>query len=110
MCVCVCVCVCVCKAILIVFEQLLIVRDAPSVASSLATDRDVSLISLLPSLVTLSKNFHFVFLVMIAGCSQGIFATWAGLMDLLLASEVLFLSFTSFLFSFRRIFLFHFEI
>ncbi len=66
---------------------LLFVRDAPEIASSAATDRDVSLIALLPSLGTLLCNFNFLFLAIVAGCSQGLFATWAGLMDLLLVDE-----------------------
>lgn len=52
-----------------------------------ATDRDVSLIALLPSLGTLLCNVHFVFLAVVAGCSQGLFATWAGLMNLLLSAQ-----------------------
>ncbi len=63
---------------------LLFVHDEPPTPSSFATARDVSLIALLPSLGTLLRNANFVLLVIVAGCSQGLFATWAGLLDLLL--------------------------
>ncbi len=66
---------------------LLFVRDAPPTASSHATDRDVSLIALLPSLRGLLLNWNFMYLVVIAGCSQGLFSTWAGLLDLLLKAQ-----------------------
>jgi hypothetical protein len=66
---------------------LVFMRDAPPTASSAATDRDVSLIALLPSLRGLLLNWNFMYLVVIAGCSQGLFSTWGGLLDLLLKAQ-----------------------
>lgn len=60
--------------------------DAPPSASSNATDRDVTSISLLKSLKHLLTNYAFVFLVLAAGCSQGVLQTWQALMVEILGS------------------------
>ncbi len=63
---------------------LLFLHDEPPTPSSFATSRDVSLIALLPSLGSLLRSANFMLLVIVAGCSQGVFATWSSLLDLLL--------------------------
>ncbi len=60
------------------------VRDGPPTPSSHATDRDVTSLPLLRELSRMFRNGSFVFLVLIAGLSQGIFTAYSGMLGLIL--------------------------
>lgn len=71
-------------AILSAFLVWIFVWDQPPTPSSPATDRSTLNIAMGASIRSVLSNPSFVFLVLAAGCSQGIFSTWAGLLDLIL--------------------------
>jgi MFS family permease len=60
------------------------VRDGPPTPSSHATDRDVTSMPLLRELSRMICNGQFVFLVVVAGLSQGIFTAYSGMLGLIL--------------------------
>ncbi len=64
----------------------LTVRDGPATASSQATDGDVTTLRMLPELARLCCNGPFVFLVIVAGVSQGIFTAWSAMLEVILDS------------------------
>ncbi len=64
----------------------LTVRDGPATASSQATDGDVTTLRMLPELARLCCNGPFVFLVIVAGVSQGIFTAWSAMLGVILDS------------------------
>jgi MFS family permease len=62
----------------------LTVRDGPPTPSSHATDRDVTSLPILRELARMCCNGPFVFLVVVAGLSQGIFTAYSGMLGLIL--------------------------